>query len=164
LLRLTTFNLAIGNTDAHAKNISLLRHPDGGAVLAPAYDVAMHLHHPTANRAFAMDVNGKNAIDSIGAIDLIDEALAWPLPRRRAVSAIGDTLRQLAEALDSVQTSAYPGVPDQAWEIVRKRIRQLMSGVPAITQPSGAPARRPGAVEQPRIPKGKPGGGRYTSR
>jgi serine/threonine-protein kinase HipA len=162
LLRLTTFNLAVGNTDAHAKNISLLRHPDGTAILAPAYDVAMHLHHPTADRAFAMDVNGKNATDTIGAVDLIDEALAWPLPRRRAVSAIGDTLRQLAEALDSVQTSAYPRVPDQAWDVVRERTRRLLSEVPATTAPSSSSRRRVAA--QPRIPKGKPGGGRYTSR
>jgi serine/threonine-protein kinase HipA len=42
--------VAIGNTDAHAKNISLLRHPDGTAILAPAYDVAMHVHHPTGAR------------------------------------------------------------------------------------------------------------------
>jgi serine/threonine-protein kinase HipA len=163
LLRLTTFNLAIGNTDAHAKNISLLRHPDGSAILAPAYDVAMHLHHPTADRVFAMDVNGKAAIDSIGAVDLIDEALAWPLPRRRAVTAIGDTLRQLAEALDSLETTAYPGVPDQAWDIVRERTRRLLSEVPAVTEPSSPPVRR-GVVAQARVPKGKPGGGRFTSR
>jgi serine/threonine-protein kinase HipA len=29
LLRLTTFNLVMGNTDAHTKNISLLRHSNG---------------------------------------------------------------------------------------------------------------------------------------
>jgi serine/threonine-protein kinase HipA len=162
LLRLTTFNLAIGNTDAHAKNISVVRLPDGSAVLAPAYDVAMHLHHPTADRVFAMDVNGKSAMDSIRAADLIDEALAWPLPRRRAVNAVGDTLRQLAQALDSVETTAYPGVPGRAWDNVRERTRQLLSDVPA-SQPSGHPARRRD-VAQSRVPKGKPGGGRFTSR
>jgi serine/threonine-protein kinase HipA len=47
LLALTTFNVAIGNVDAHAKNISVLHLPDGRHRLAPAYDVAMHLHQGT---------------------------------------------------------------------------------------------------------------------
>lgn len=64
LLALTTFNLAIGNTDAHAKNISILRHADGTVRLAPAYDVAMHLHHDHASRVFAMDVAGERDMAS----------------------------------------------------------------------------------------------------
>jgi serine/threonine-protein kinase HipA len=40
LLRRTTFNMAVGNADAHAKNFSLLHDSDGPAVrLAPLYDV-----------------------------------------------------------------------------------------------------------------------------
>ena len=40
LLRRTTFNMAVGNADAHAKNFSLLHEPDSPAVsLAPLYDV-----------------------------------------------------------------------------------------------------------------------------
>ena len=40
LLRRTTFNMAVGNADAHAKNFSILHEPDGLTVrLAPLYDV-----------------------------------------------------------------------------------------------------------------------------
>src|SRR5580692_7014870 len=40
LLRRTTFNMAVGNADAHAKNFSLLHESDVPAVrLAPLYDV-----------------------------------------------------------------------------------------------------------------------------
>ena len=40
LLRRTTFNMAVGNADAHAKNFSLLHDTDGPTVrLAPLYDV-----------------------------------------------------------------------------------------------------------------------------
>jgi len=40
LLRRTTFNMAVGNADAHAKNFSVLHEPDIPAVrLAPLYDV-----------------------------------------------------------------------------------------------------------------------------
>jgi serine/threonine protein kinase HipA of HipAB toxin-antitoxin module len=40
LLRRTTFNMAVGNADAHAKNFSVLHEPGVPAVsLAPLYDV-----------------------------------------------------------------------------------------------------------------------------
>jgi hypothetical protein len=40
LLRRTTFNMAVGNADAHAKNFSVLHEPDSPAVrLAPLHDV-----------------------------------------------------------------------------------------------------------------------------
>jgi hypothetical protein len=55
LLSLTTVNLAIGNTDAHAKNISVIHAEDGSHRLAPAYDVAMNLHRRHADPRFAMD-------------------------------------------------------------------------------------------------------------
>jgi serine/threonine-protein kinase HipA len=160
---LTTFNLAIGNTDAHAKNISILRHPDGRAELAPAYDTAMHLHHRDGDRTFAMDVNGKRAMDEIGADDLLAEATTWPLSGRRAIQLVGDTLGRLSDALDSIDTAAYPGVPDTAWEVVARRTRVLLAGVPSIT-PSAAPRSRAGRTAiQPREPKGTPRGGRFTA-
>ena len=39
LFRWAVANLALGNRDAHAKNVSVLRHADGALRLAPAYDV-----------------------------------------------------------------------------------------------------------------------------
>ncbi|HEY1621052.1 MAG TPA: HipA domain-containing protein [Streptosporangiaceae bacterium] len=160
LLRLTAFNLAVGNTDAHAKNISLIRHPEGSAELAPAYDVAMHLHHRNAAGVFAMDVNGKREMGGISVADLLAEAQSWPLPRQRAVRAIGDTLRALAEALDAADTSSYPGVPAAAWETVRARTTDLLREVPAAGTVSSVPASRPRA----RQPRGRPGGGRFAPR
>jgi serine/threonine-protein kinase HipA len=162
LLRLTTFNLAIGNTDAHAKNISLMRYPDGRTKLAPAYDVAMHLHHPGADRTFAMDVNGKALIDTIGTTDLIAEAGGWPLPRRRAIDAVAETLEVLADALERADDAACPGVPGQAWEVVIRRTRQLLADVPALSPVASFSGGR--KASQPRVPKGRPGGGRFTSR
>ena len=43
LLRRTTFNMALGNADAHAKNFSILQESDVPAgILAPLYDVLDH--------------------------------------------------------------------------------------------------------------------------
>jgi len=126
LLALTTFNLAIGNTDAHAKNISFIRHPNGDASLAPAYDIAMHLHHTSANRTFAMNVNGKSIIDSITVDDLITEAGHWPMPKRRATLTVAKTLHNLWAALTTLDHSGYPGVPEAAFNVVVGRTRDLI--------------------------------------
>lgn len=126
LLALTTFNLAIGNTDAHAKNISFIRDSDGVASLAPAYDIAMHLHHASANRTFAMNVNGKSDVDGITVDDLLAEASHWPMPRRRALLAIAQTLHNLWAELAALDHSRYPGVSEAAINVVEERTRGLI--------------------------------------
>lgn len=125
LLALTAFNLAIGNTDAHAKNISLLRHDDGTVRLAPAYDVSMHLHHPHASRTFAMDVAGTRDMDALTAEHLVTEGTTWGLPRRRAHRVVTRTLDDLAGALADVDRDAHPGVGRRAWRTVEDRTATL---------------------------------------
>ena len=127
LLALTTFNLAVGNTDAHAKNISLLRRADGTVALAPAYDVAMHLHHAHASRVFAMDVAGERDMDRITAEHLVAEGTAWGLPRRRAARVVGQTLDALRAALEEVDRAAHPGVAAHAWRTVEERTGALLA-------------------------------------
>jgi serine/threonine-protein kinase HipA len=126
LLALTTLNLAIGNSDAHAKNISLLRPEDGSCSLAPAYDIAMHAHHQTFGSVFAMDVNGHRAMTSLTAADLLAEALAWPLPERRARRVIHETLAALEGALQDIDRNRHPGVEDRAWSTVESRTKSLL--------------------------------------
>jgi serine/threonine-protein kinase HipA len=125
LLALTTLNLAVGNTDAHAKNISLLRRQDGTVALAPAYDVSMHLHHDHASRVFAMDVNGLRDMDAITGADLVAEGASWGLPRRRVARVVADTLDALRGALEDVDRAAHPGVPPEAWSTVEARTDAL---------------------------------------
>lgn len=129
LLALTTLNLAVGNTDAHAKNVSVLRREDGAVALAPAYDVSMHLHHSHASRVFAMDVAGGRDMDALTGADLVDEGTAWGLPRRRAARVVADTLDALHAALEDVDRDAHPGVPADAWRVVEGRTRALRASV-----------------------------------
>lgn len=165
LLRLTAFNLAIGNTDVHAKNISFLRHADGTVRLAPAYDVAMHLHSPAASGLFAMDVNGKDQIAEITATDLVDEAASWGMPRRRAIQAVHSTLDALDDALAEIDRSAHPGVTTTAWQTASRRTRELVRQSATIE----IPLRRRGVRDrerttaQGRMPKGTPTGGQFTT-
>ncbi|MFI2102355.1 type II toxin-antitoxin system HipA family toxin [Isoptericola sp. NPDC019693] len=131
LLALTTLNLAVGNTDAHAKNVSMLRRADGTVALAPAYDVSMHLHHAHASRVFAMDVSGERDMDRITAEHLVAEGVSWGLPRRRALRAVAATLDGLRTGLEEIDRGAHPGVGPQAWRTVEARTEALRAGLPS---------------------------------
>ena len=61
-----TFNFLIGNTDSHAKNLSLL-HTGNGIRLAPFYDLLSTEIYPPklVDHAMAMLINGKGKYDSV---------------------------------------------------------------------------------------------------
>ncbi len=134
LLRLATFSYLVGNTDMHAKNISFMRHPHGRVALSPAYDIAMHLHHPRDNRRSALDLNAKFVLDQIEVADLVAEGHGWGLTERRARATVLATVTALVEALDREDPAAHPGVPDVAWATVRERVeRALASLTPRVS-------------------------------
>jgi serine/threonine-protein kinase HipA len=108
LLRRTTFNMAVGNADAHAKNFSVLHEPDDPAVrLAPMYDVlstiALDLTGSAgqpmhADTHLGQRVGGQADIRNVTAASLVDEAASWGIRRRAAAAVVTETLdRVLAE-------------------------------------------------------------------
>jgi serine/threonine-protein kinase HipA len=66
------FNYLIGNTDAHAKNLSLL-HSDSGVKLAPFYDLLSTEVYPESiiDHEMAMLINGKGKYNSLRLNDFI---------------------------------------------------------------------------------------------
>jgi serine/threonine-protein kinase HipA len=113
LLRRTTFNMAVGNADVHAKNFSVLHEPDSPTIrLAPLYDVlstiALELIDSTgqpmrADTHLGQRVGGQAGIRKVTTANLIDEVTTWGI-RRRAASAV------VTEMLDQVLT-AIPAAP-----------------------------------------------------
>ncbi|HRD60238.1 MAG TPA: HipA domain-containing protein [Nocardioides sp.] len=132
LVALTTFNIALGNTDMHAKNISFLRSPRARAQLAPAYDVSMHLHGGDHSGQFALQINAKSYVEDVAVSDLISEATSWGVPRHRVVESISTTLDNLSTALRT-ERSEFPhsGVSDLAWSTALKRVSDLQRGMPS---------------------------------
>ena len=109
LLRSTTFNMAVGNADAHAKNFSVLHDTDNPAIsLAPLYDVlstvALELKD-TAGEPMQADthlgqrVGGQGDIRKVTAATLIDEAVTWGIRRRAAGSVVAETLDGVLAAI-----------------------------------------------------------------
>jgi serine/threonine-protein kinase HipA len=105
LLRRTTFNMAVGNADAHAKNFSVLHDADNHAIsLAPLYDVvstiALELidgagRPMRADTHLSQRVGGQADIRKVTASSLVDEASSWGIRRRTAASAVSETLDQV---------------------------------------------------------------------
>ena len=126
LLRLVTFTVVVGNTDAHAKNHSFVRHPDGARLnLAPAYDVSMHEHTTVSSGRLALEVAGKDAITSITADDLATEGRSWGMAPRRAQRVVTQTVQAIDDALATIDREAHPGVSAEAWANVEQRARTL---------------------------------------
>jgi serine/threonine-protein kinase HipA len=132
LLRRTTFNMAVGNADAHAKNFSVLHEAESQAIgLAPLYDVlstiALELTDSTgqpmrADTHLGQRVGGQADIGKVTAASLIDEAARWGI-RRRAASAV------VAEMLDRV-LAAIPATPgdDRVLSVIREQAERIRRG------------------------------------
>ncbi|WP_051274423.1 type II toxin-antitoxin system HipA family toxin [Cellulomonas sp. URHD0024] len=126
LLRLATFTVLVGNTDAHAKNHSFVRQDDGARVrLAPAYDVSMHEHTGVSSGLLALDVAGRRAIADITVDDLVAEGVSWGLPPVRARRAVTQTVEATSAALVDIDRSVHPGVSAAAWDHVESRVQRL---------------------------------------
>lgn len=126
LLRRVTFNVVIGNADAHAKNFSVLHRPDSsGIVLAPVYDlIATVALEPVdergrriePDRRMSQRVGEASLVDEVTREHLLAEGASWGLRSQRASDVVGDILARIA----AVQI-------DQTWlaELVSSNLKRM---------------------------------------
>lgn len=115
LLQMTTLAVAVGNLDMHAKNVSLLHHPDGSATLAPAYDIVPQAHQPNDGE-MALAVDNEYRHRAITRAHLIAEGLSWGLSdAKRIVDDLLITVMEVA-ATELPHKMAHPSL---AVEIAR---------------------------------------------
>jgi serine/threonine-protein kinase HipA len=129
LLHRTTFNMAVGNADAHAKNFSVLHDTDNPAInLAPLYDVlstiALELTDTVgqpmrADTHLGQRVGGQADIRKVTAVSLIDEAVTWGIRRRTAASVVAETLDRVLAAIPET-----PG-DERVLAVIGKQAEQL---------------------------------------
>ncbi len=62
LLDAAILQVLLGNADAHGKNYSLLRQPDGDVGLAPLYDLLSTIAYPRFSPGFAMKIAGRSTL------------------------------------------------------------------------------------------------------
>lgn len=108
LMRWTIFQVLIGNTDAHAKNLSFFQTP-GGLHMAPAYDVVSALAFPRADHSLAMGIGGDFDYGALGAVSWANFAASCGLDRR----LVERTIRMLAVQITTRMQSVAQAVVEE---------------------------------------------------
>ncbi|WP_052135956.1 HipA domain-containing protein [Arthrobacter sp. PAMC 25486] len=135
LLAFMALHVAVGNTDAHAKNFSLLHLPNGQIELAPLYDVLPQVLTPDGRQNLAIGVNGVRFRPSVTMADLAAEGQSWGLPQDRADAVLKDTLEQVRYAIEEIDTA---GVAANAPPLlVANQARNLLNGKAAAVSSGG---------------------------
>ncbi len=138
LVEVTTFTVAVGNADAHGKNLSLLLPPGGRIALAPLYDVMSTVHYPDVSgpqgrirvsTELAMFIDDHRQIDAVDIAALRAEATRWHL-----ADDVDDRIHGLMDRFEcalEVATDAVPQAPGSLVDRLRARALRLRKGAPA---------------------------------
>ncbi|MBO9534624.1 MAG: HipA domain-containing protein [Solirubrobacteraceae bacterium] len=124
LLAAVVFGVAIGNADAHAKNLAVVHRTPTHVELAPLYDTVPTVLWPRLRDQLAMTVGGVTRASEVGRDALVKEATAWGLSRDRARSVIAAT----ALALDAAVARGVVADVPALGEHVRFATRRLREG------------------------------------
>jgi serine/threonine-protein kinase HipA len=124
-LRQLVYHVAIGNNDAHAKNVALL-HLASGTQLTEIYDAVPNLFQEgRIDWNLALSVAGIFDHRRISADALTAEALSWGvLARQRIATVIDETLASIEAAVEAVTVPKFAseGMPDSIeWNVSRLR-------------------------------------------
>jgi serine/threonine-protein kinase HipA len=122
-----TYNVAIGNNDAHAKNAALMHLPDR-TELADVYDAVPNLFQ--ADRVkwdLALAIAGEFDHRKMSTELLVAEIQSWGvIPGARAEEVVSSALVSLESALTEVK--APKGISDGMVEHIARSVRRLRAG------------------------------------
>jgi serine/threonine-protein kinase HipA len=120
-IALSIFNLAVGNTDNHAKNHAIL-YPDLGSkpVLAPAYDIVPIWLDPSVTHDFSFRIGQADRIENLENADITTfiSALGLSRPmnnktaRHRYFEELGKLLQDIEDNLDMLDGTALKSCRD----------------------------------------------------
>lgn len=132
LLDQVIFNILVANTDAHAKNYSLILPVGAAPRLAPLYDVSTVLSWPHVVKAYAQSIDGKKRNPDMVARrhwEAIARDVGYrPTDVKNRVQQIVDALVANREKI-SAEVSALPGATDgyvaQTAEAIESNARRM---------------------------------------
>lgn len=124
LLEQVTVTIALGNADAHAKNLSVIHEREGLVSLAPMYDLVPTLAFIPRQTRSALPVAGKFRMDEITTEHLVREAVSWGIPERRAQDMVLNTLAALRSGIKLADT-AVPQIDPSVRAAVLTQIERL---------------------------------------
>ncbi|BCW51058.1 HipA domain-containing protein [Arthrobacter sp. StoSoilB13] len=123
LLKVVTFNVLIGNGEAHSKNYSILIGESGEVTLAPVYDAAPTLLLYARSSNAGHSIAGQARLNYITLDHLRREAAAWGLDMDVARGVIEETVKALAQA-GVPAPQAIQHLPD----LIARRADDLLAG------------------------------------
>lgn len=92
------YNVVLGNSDGHAKNLSIL-YTDDGVKLAPLYDLVSTREYKQLDRKLAMGVGGRQDPDAIGRAEWIKLSEELRIRERVMLDMIGEVAQRSLDAL-----------------------------------------------------------------
>jgi len=123
LLRWTLFQLVVGNSDAHAKNVSFFCSHQG-LELAPAYDiVAVHALKPNVDREYAMAIGDAFTAEALNADAWNEFSIATQMPLRAIAIELERVSARTREVLPAVLEAA---VAEGAHADTAKRVQEAV--------------------------------------
>lgn len=125
LLRQMVVNLALGNTDAHAKNYALLYREPAVPTVAPLYDVIPVVDIEPRASQLSIRIGGEIEVDDVGHTNVIAEAEGWGLQRDVALDVVDDVLGKLTEGIEAA-SALYPDAGTRHREGALRRIERLL--------------------------------------
>jgi len=137
-LRQLTYRVAIGDNDAHAKNVAVM-HTPGDTQLTDVYDAVPNLFQQDRiqwNLGLAIDGIFDQRL--LSASNLVNEAMSWEsLSLSRATDIVEETLQDLKSALDAVPipSGVSPGLPSRLRTGVERLVRGDEIADPSLALP-----------------------------
>lgn len=132
LLKQTTVNVALGNTDAHAKNYALLRPTPETVDLSPMYDVAPTFLINPGMPEMGLRVDQTLLLERVTGSKLIAEGVGWGLAEAEAATIVEDGLEALEVGLGKA-TERVPAGEEWLLGFAKARIASLRSTLRADT-------------------------------
>lgn len=92
------YNVVLGNSDGHAKNLSIV-YADDGVALAPLYDLVSTREYKRLDRKLAMGVGGRQNPDEIGRAEWIKLGEELRIGARVVLDLVGGVAQRTLDAL-----------------------------------------------------------------
>jgi serine/threonine-protein kinase HipA len=127
LLRWLFFNLYVGNNDSHAKNLSILRTPDG-LRLAPFYDLMSTRVYSGLGRHFALSVGGEFSPGKIEKSHLVTLAASLGVSPKYLMKIAQETAGKVESAIPEAVRELMPNLAPPE-KIIAERIQQKILSI-----------------------------------
>jgi serine/threonine-protein kinase HipA len=131
MLNWVLFQLLIGNSDVHGKNISFFVGP-GGIDIAPAYDLLnLDMYASEYDRDFSMAIGDAFAPDDISPWELTEMCERCGLQKRLVAKTLATMSEKLLKAMDEVDLSMLlpgdeAGFAGELIDTIRKNVERYI--------------------------------------